>query len=219
MENKDLYSQSGENCNLNAHKHNCGCGKEHKHSPECENDEVVAGCSCCGIDLGEENHTSCCGVDLGEKSKKGRLSKYWIYLIVSLPILIASFLLSHYEVYSPAPFTALFDPAWIVVVLCGLPIYRGAIKNLKRKKITAALLISIAMTASLIMGILMAFGIGHSHGHGSYFFASGEIAFLMTLGQQIEGVTSRKSRSAIKALIDVTPVLATLNTDDGFVDV
>ncbi|MBO5774325.1 MAG: cadmium-translocating P-type ATPase, partial [Clostridia bacterium] len=48
---------------------------------------------------------------------------------------------------------------------------------------------------------------------------SGEIAFLMTLGQQIEGVTSRKSRSAIKELIDVTPVLATLKTDDGFVDV
>ena len=219
MENKDLYSQSGENCNLNGHEHNCSCGGHHGDSHENVTEEESIGCSCCGIDLGEENHTSCCGVDLGEKSKKGRLSKYWIYLIVSLPILIASFLLSHYEVYSTAPFTALFDPAWIVVSLCGLPIYRGAIKNLKRKKITAALLISIAMTASLIMGILMAFGIGHSHGHGSYFFASGEIAFLMTLGQQIEGVTSRKSRSAIKELIDVTPVLATLKTDDGFVDV
>lgn len=215
MENRDLITQNEEQCSLNEHKHNGCCGVDHKH----ENEEEIIGCSCCGIDLGEDNHTSCCGVDLNEKTKKGRLSKYWIYLIVSLPILVASFLLDHFDVYSKAPFTALFDPAWIVVALCGLPIYRGAIKNVKRKKITAALLISIAMTASLVMGILMAFGIGHSHGHGSYFFASAEIAFLMTLGQQIEGVTSRKSRSAIKALIDVTPVLATLKTQEGYVDV
>ena len=215
MENRDLITQNEEQRSLNEHKHNDCCGVDHKH----ENEEEIIGCSCCGIDLGEDNHTSCCGVDLNEKTKKGRLSKYWIYLIVSLPILVASFLLDHFDVYSKAPFTALFDPAWIVVALCGLPIYRGAIKNVKRKKITAALLISIAMTASLVMGILMAFGIGHSHGHGSYFFASAEIAFLMTLGQQIEGVTSRKSRSAIKALIDVTPVLATLKTQEGYVDV
>lgn len=223
MENKDLHSLNGHIGNPNEGACHCGghhdegtCSLDNKHNEE-EHEGV--GSSCCGIDLEEENHTSCCGVDLSASPKKGKLGKYWIYLIVSLPILIGSYLLSHFGVYHPYPFTALFDPAWIVVVLCGTPIYRGAIKNLKRKKITAALLISIAMTASLIMGILMAFGIGEGHGHGSYIFAAGEIAFLMTLGQQIEGATSRKSRSAVKALIDMTPVLATLKTEDGYVDV
>ncbi len=223
MENKDLHSLNGHIGNPNEGACHCGghhdegtCSLDNKHNEE-EHEGV--GSSCCGIDLEEENHTSCCGVDLSASPKKGKLGKYWIYLIVSLPILIGSYLLSHFNVYHPYPFTALFDPAWIVVVLCGTPIYRGAIKNLKRKKITAALLISIAMTASLIMGILMAFGIGEGHGHGSYIFAAGEIAFLMTLGQQIEGATSRKSRSAVKALIDMTPVLATLKTEDGYIDV
>ena len=223
MENKDLHSLNGHIGNPNEGVCHCGghrdegtCSLDNKHNEE-EHESV--GSSCCGIDLEEENHTSCCGVDLSASPKKGKLGKYWIYLIVSLPILIGSYLLSHFDVYHPYPFTALFDPAWIVVVLCGTPIYRGAIKNLKRKKITAALLISIAMTASLIMGILMAFGIGEGHGHGSYIFAAGEIAFLMTLGQQIEGATSRKSRSAVKALIDMTPILATLKTEDGYVDV
>ena len=223
MENKDLHSLNEHIGNPNEGVCHCGghhdegtCSLDNKHNEE-EHEGV--GSSCCGIDLEEENHTSCCGVDLSASPKKGKLGKYWIYLIVSLPILIGSFLLSHFDVYHPYPFTALFDPAWIVVVLCGTPIYRGAIKNLKRKKITAALLISIAMTASLIMGILMAFGIGEGHEHGSYIFAAGEIAFLMTLGQQIEGATSRKSRSAVKALIDMTPVLATLKTEDGYIDV
>ena len=223
MENKDLHSPNEHIGNPNEGVCHCGghhdegtCSLDNKHNEE-EHEGV--GSSCCGIDLEEENHTSCCGVDLSASPKKGKLGKYWIYLIVSLPILIGSYLLSHFDVYHPYPFTALFDPAWIVVILCGTPIYRGAIKNLKRKKITAALLISIAMTASLIMGILMAFGIGEGHGHGSYIFAAGEIAFLMTLGQQIEGATSRKSRSAVKALIDMTPVLATLKTEDGYVDV
>ena len=223
MENKDLHSLNEHIGNPNEGVCHCGghhdegtCSLDNKHNEE-EHEGV--GSSCCGIDLEEENHTSCCGVDLSASPKKGNLGKYWLYLIVSLPILIGSYLLSHFDVYHPYPFTALFDPAWIVVVLCGTPIYRGAIKNLKRKKITAALLISIAMTASLIMGILMAFGIGEGHGHGSYIFAAGEIAFLMTLGQQIEGATSRKSRSAVKALIDMTPILATLKTEDGYVDV
>ena len=223
MENKDLHSLNEHIGNPNEGVCHCGghrdegtCSLDNKHNEE-EHEGV--GSSCCGIDLEEENHTSCCGVDLSASPKKGKLGKYWIYLIVSLPILIGSYLLSHFDVYHPYPFTALFDPAWIVVVLCGTPIYRGAIKNLKRKKVTAALLISIAMTASLIMGILMAFGIGEGHGHGSYIFAAGEIAFLMTLGQQIEGATSRKSRSAVKALIDMTPVLATLKTEDGYIDV
>ena len=223
MENKDLYSLNENIGNPNEGVCHCGghhdegtCSLDNKHNEE-EHEGV--GTSCCGIALEEENHTSCCGVDLSASPKKGKLGKYWIYLIVSLPILIGSYLLSHFNVYHPYPFTALFDPAWIVVVLCGTPIYRGAIKNLKRKKITAALLISIAMTASLIMGILMAFGIGEGHGHGSYIFAAGEIAFLMTLGQQIEGATSRKSRSAVKALIDMTPILATLKTEDGYIDV
>ena len=223
MENKDLYSLNENIGNPNEGVCHCGghhdegtCSLDNKHNEE-EHEGV--GSSCCGIDLEEENHTSCCGVDLSASPKKGKLGKYWIYLIVSLPILIGSYLLSHFNVYHPYPFTALFDPAWIVVALCGTPIYRGAIKNLKRKKITAALLISIAMTASLIMGILMAFGIGEGHGHGSYIFAAGEIAFLMTLGQQIEGATSRKSRSAVKALIDMTPILATLKTEDGYIDV
>ena len=219
MENRDCCSQNIDNsipnddiCHLD------GCSNEH-HDHHDHDDDGAVGSSCCGIDMGEESHMSCCGVDLGGSTKKGRLSKYWIYLIVSLPILIASFLLSHFDVYHAYPWTSIFDPAWVVVALCGLPIYRGAIKNLKRKKITAALLISIAMTASLIMGIMLTFGVSTSHGHGSYIFAAGEIAFLMTLGQQIEGVTSKKSRSAVKALIDMTPVLATLKTDDGYVDV
>ena len=210
-----MLSQNVNDSNLNS----CELGTcGHDHHDHDHEEEGAIGCSCCGIDMGESEHQSCCGVDLGGSAKKGRLSKYWIYLIISLPLLVASFLLTHFKVYNPH-WTSIFDPAWVVVCLCGLPIYRGAYKNLKRKKITAALLISTAMTASLIMGILMVFGVGDDHGHGSYIFAAGEIAFLMTLGQQIEGVTSKKSRGAVKALIDVTPVLATMKTEDGYVDV
>lgn len=238
MENKDLDFHNAYLGSPNEEKCSCGCHGKHDErdhsecniptpsdshsSPKTEPEEEheTVGCSCCGLDLEEPEHTSCCGVDISSQPKKGRLSKYWIYLILSAPLLVTSFLLTHFDVYHAHPWTAIFDPAWIVIGLCGAPIYRGALKNLKRKKITAALLISLAMTASIVMGILMAFGIGEGHGHNeSYIFAAGEIAFLMTLGQQIEGVTSRKSRSAIKALIDVTPVLATLKTENGYVDV
>ena len=103
MENRDLIPQNEELGSQNEHNCSYGCGKHH-HTHEGENcslanpshegrshreqhpeeEEGTVGCSCCGIDLEEPEHASCCGVDLSQTPKKGRLGKYWIFLIVSL---------------------------------------------------------------------------------------------------------------------------------------
>ena len=61
-----------------------------------------------------------------------------------------------------------FDPAWIAIVLCGIPIILEAIIGLVTAfDIKADVLVSIALIASVIIG---------------EDFAAGEVAFIMQLG-------------------------------------
>lgn len=66
------------------------------------------------------------------------------------------------------------DPAWITVVICGYPLLYLAVWRLLfnrgMSKISSALLISIAMIASIAIGEL---------------FAAGEVAFIMAIGDEV----------------------------------
>ena len=88
-----------------------------------------------------------------------------------------------------------FDPAWVTVVISGLPLLYLAIKriivNKGISKISSALLISIAMIAAIIIGDL---------------FAAGEVAFIMAIGEILEDKTTEKAKRGLRKLISLSPV-------------
>ncbi len=88
-----------------------------------------------------------------------------------------------------------FDPAWITAVVSGVPIVyssvRKIIKNNGISKISSALLISIAMIASVAVGDI---------------FAAGEIAFIMAIGEILEDKTTGRAKKGLKKLISLAPV-------------
>ena len=107
------------------------------------------------------------------------------FLIISGLALLAS-LLPH----PPLP----FDPAWVAVVLCGLPIILEAVIGLVTAfDITADVLASIALIASVIIG---------------EDFAAGEVAFIMQLGGLLEELTVARARAGIEKLVHLTPQTA-----------
>ena len=78
------------------------------------------------------------------------------------------------------PFELALDPAWIAIVLCGLPIILEAIIGLITAfDIKADVLVSLALIASVCIGEI---------------FAAGEVAFIMQLGALLEEVTVAKAR-------------------------
>ena len=86
------------------------------------------------------------------------------------------------------------DLAWVSIIFCGVPIIKGAIEALiKEFDIKADVLVSIALIATVIIGEV---------------FASGEVAFIMTLGALLEEHTVEKARSNIEKLIDLAPTTA-----------
>ena len=92
-----------------------------------------------------------------------------------------------------------FDPAWIAIVLCGVPIVLGAIVGVvKDHDITADVLVALALIGSLIL---------------KEFFAAGEVAFIMQIGSILEDFTSDRAKKGISKLIKLSPKKANLVVD------
>lgn len=86
------------------------------------------------------------------------------------------------------------DPAWASIIICGIPLVYVSVwrivHNPGMKKISSALLISIAMFAAI--------GIGDT-------FAAGEVAFIMAIGAILEDKTAKRAKKGLRKLIGLAP--------------
>ena len=83
------------------------------------------------------------------------------------------------------------NPAWGTVIISGIPMLLLAMVRLIREKwISSALLIAIAMVASLLIGEV---------------FAAGEVAWIMALGALLEDWTVERAKKGLRNLINLTP--------------
>lgn len=102
--------------------------------------------------------------------------------------LVASLILMLMKIEVPV------DPAWVSVIICGIPLLYLAIWrvicNKGMNKISSALLISIAMIAAIAIGDI---------------FAAGEVAFIMAIGAILEDKTVERSKKGLKELISLAP--------------
>ncbi|NLN97554.1 MAG: cation-translocating P-type ATPase [Eubacteriaceae bacterium] len=115
----------------------------------------------------------------------GGIVKDLSFLILSAIALLFSFLKIHF-----LP----FDPAWVAILLCGLPIMLEAVVGLIGSfDIKADVLVAIALVASIVIGEI---------------FVAGEVAFIMQLGALLEERTVAKSRAGIEKLIALQPMTA-----------
>ena len=94
-----------------------------------------------------------------------------------------------------------FHPAWIAILLCGVPILlEAAIGLVTEFDIKADVLVSIALVASVAIGEI---------------FAAGEVAFIMQLGGLLEELTVARARAGIERLVHLTPRTARRITGAG----
>ena len=107
-----------------------------------------------------------------------------------------------------AGITVPVDPAWIAVIVSGLPLIYLAvwriIYNPGISKISSALLISIAMIAAIFIGDV---------------FAAGEVAFIMAIGAILEDKTTEHAEKGLKKLISLKPREASLVDGDNIVKI
>lgn len=94
-----------------------------------------------------------------------------------------------------------FDPAWLAIAISGSPLAYYAVTALvNKRKITSALLITIAMIAAIYIGEV---------------FAAAEIAFIMALGELLEEWTISRARKGITKLLSFSPQEARRITENS----
>lgn len=115
----------------------------------------------------------------------GGMKRDIVFLVISaIAVLVSLFV----------PIDWPIDPAWIAIVLCGIPIIMEAIIGLVTEfDIKADVLVSLALIASIIIG---------------EYFAAGEVAVIMQLGALLEDITVAKARAGIERLVNLTPQTA-----------
>jgi len=155
---------------------------------------------------------SCCGADkeavaraIGQDSPQAKLFglverlegvlSSWPVLALAAISLAASFILRGHGCGVHGGGSMSFaDPALFPLAVCGLPILKEALYALAfERKIRAALLISLAMVSCVAIGEL---------------FAAGEVAFIMALGQTLEGWTVRRAKKGLSKLVSIVPQMA-----------
>ena len=94
-----------------------------------------------------------------------------------------------------------FDPAWVAIILCGIPIIMEAIIGMVTAfDIKADVLVSLALIAAVSIG---------------EDFAAGEVAFIMQLGALLEDLTVANARAGIEKLVHLTPQTARVLSSKG----
>ncbi len=111
-------------------------------------------------------------------------------LWISGLFLLASFIMEYIFPLMGVEFVFFVNPAWISLLISGIPLVYLAVVNTLEKKITSPLLITIAMVAAVYIGDV---------------FAAGEIAFIMAIGEFLEDRTVEKAKKGIEMLFDLVP--------------
>ena len=102
--------------------------------------------------------------------------------------LILSFVLPRAGISLPV------DPAWATIFISGIPLLYLAvwriIYNPGIRKISSALLITIAMFAAIAIGDI---------------FAAGEVVFIMAIGAILEDMTTNRAKKGLQKLLSLAP--------------
>ncbi len=100
-------------------------------------------------------------------------------------------LISLYFVLRGTTIPTYMDPAWVTVFICGIPlVYLALTRLIYEHWISSALLIVMAMVASIYIGEI---------------FAAGEVTFIMALGALLEDYTVERSKRGLTDLINLKP--------------
>lgn len=117
------------------------------------------------------------------------------YVVISGIFLLLSFILMLGKI------KLAFNPVWVTIFISGIPMFYYALRNITvNKKITVAVLISIAIISSIFIG---------------EYFAAGEIAFIMALGELLEDYTIKRTNKGINRLISILPQKARIVRDNS----
>jgi len=139
--------------------------------------------------------TGCGCVNVGRKGTNDTMLKKITEFLSGLPMTVVSgIFLASSLVMMLTGTEFIIDLAWATIAISGIPLVCSAASGMLFekgvRKISSALLISIALIASILIGEV---------------FAAGEVAFIMAIGEILEDRTVERAKKGVKGLISLVP--------------
>ena len=126
-------------------------------------------------------------------SKKNRV-------IIASVLVVISFILKELQGYAPITIAFMLG----TTLVAGIPIFKNAFEALKYKIVGIDALVTIAVTGALFIG---------------EYWEAAAVTFLFMLGDYLESRTIEKTRSSIRALLDLAPDTARVIRDGQEIEV
>lgn len=194
---------------LETEKKPCCCKSRSEIEPEKPVESESPPESCCsrktGVNSKNSPESACCSVR--ENQVKEEPSTAWERFLTTMKSVRMQLILATisglsllYSFFGAWEGVFAFHPAWIAIVVSGTPLIWGALKALRNRRITAGVLVSTAIVATIITGEI---------------FAGGEVAFIMMLGHLLENWTIKRARAGIEKLVQLTPRTARKIVPEG----
>ncbi|MFH1744703.1 MAG: heavy metal translocating P-type ATPase [bacterium] len=145
-----------------------------------------------------------------QKEIKNYQKKFLFSLIFAIPAFIIGMVFMWLKIMIPYRDYILWFLATPVQFIVGWQFYTGAWGALKNKTANMDSLIALGTTAAYFFSV---YNILFNPGEGQYFETSAILITLVIMGKLLEAIAKGKTGDAIRALVDLSPKIATVKRD------
>ncbi len=140
------------------------------------------------------------------------LKRFWISLIVTVPILLLSPMIQHWLGFSvrfPGDKYLLLALSTFIYIYGGMPFLKGMAGELKAKAMGMMTLVALAITVAYVYSVAVVFGLPGM----DFFWELATLIVIMLLGHWLEMRSQAAASKALQSLVELLPNEVTVDRD------
>ena len=146
------------------------------------------------------------------------LKRFWICLIVTVPILLLSHMIQQwfgFNIAFPGDKYVLLALSTFIYFYGGMPFLTGMVREIKDSAIGMMTLVALAISVAFIYSVAVVFGL-----HGmDFFWELATLIDIMLLGHWLEMRSEMSASKALQSMVALLPSVAHVNRNGVFTDI
>ena len=146
------------------------------------------------------------------------LKRFWICLILTVPILLLSEMIQHwfeFHISFPGAKYVLLLLGTIAYIYGGMPFLKGMVSEIRDKAIGMMTLVALAISVAFIYSVAVVFGLKGM----DFFWELATLIDIMLLGHWLEMRSTMAASRALESLIALLPARVHVEKENGVVDI
>ena len=180
---------------------------QHQHHPKTKNSEPEHD------NMGHSGHDKHAGHHTHDF-----LKRFWICLILTVPILLLSEMIQHwfgFHISFPGAKYVLLLLGTVVYIYGGMPFLKGMVSEIRDNAIGMMTLVALAISVAFIYSVAVVFGLTGM----DFFWELATLIDIMLLGHWLEMRSAMAASKALESLIALLPSKVHVEKENGVIDI